>query len=217
MKKVAKCLLKGNLLKVYKYIYIYIAKPLKVDIADKIKNEETYSEADAINLMLQMAKGCEYLHMNDLNHKGLNTMKVLVTPSKQIKICDFGLATIVDAEGFRLGAAPAPIYTAPEIFFGEKYTYEPDIWSMGAIFYEILTLKQAFNRPYTQEIIIAIRNQTYDKELLRKHSNDKLFDLITKMLIKKEHRISLHQIISIIYIYIYITIRNIGWRARDSR
>ena len=64
--------------------------------------------------------------------------------SKNVKIIDFGSSTFMDDVDYDyLQTRP---YRAPEVFFGCKFSFKADIWSLGAIIYELLTSKVLF--PY---------------------------------------------------------------------
>ena len=85
------------------------------------------------------------MHKHDILHRDLKPGNCFLTKSNIIKIGDFGAAkkilspyTSLDT---RIGT---PSYMAPEIMFGENYSKNVDIWSLGITLYELLTLERPF-------------------------------------------------------------------------
>ena len=157
--------------------------------------------------MLQLAKAIEFLYMKDISHHSLTTSKIIVSDQNTVKILDVGLAGIYEGSSLQTSRRQKPIYMAPEIYFGEKSTWEPDVWALGAIFYELVTLAKAFDGGNTQDIQINITDQQYNKELLEQKTSQKIADMIKKILVLKADRLNILEIIgNYIYIYIYIGI-----------
>ncbi|KAF7354929.1 Protein kinase domain-containing protein [Mycena sanguinolenta] len=109
------------------------------------------SDIDRISLMMDVARGLEYLHSQGVVHGDLKTVNILVTPSHRACITDFGLSTIVDdlslkmtfsSRGDRAGTVR---YQAPELLKNERSNhYGSDIYAFGCVSYEILTGKVPF-------------------------------------------------------------------------
>ena len=107
-----------------------------------------------------------------------------------------------------------PEYVAPEVWKGEEFRYEPDIFALGIIFYEILLTKKPFPQNGTmEELAQTIINDEFDPTPLQNLIYAPVVDLVIKMLIKdKKERIQIDELksinIYIIYIlYIYIHYR----------
>ena len=80
-------------------------------------------------------------------HRDLKPENILLTKTKgfEIKIADFGFATRIPKGGYETLTCGSPYYMAPEIISGEKYRFEPDIWSIGVITYFLLCGNFPFN------------------------------------------------------------------------
>jgi serine/threonine protein kinase len=95
----------------------------------------------AVDLLLQICAGLEHAHAAGLVHRDIKPQNLLVRPDGVVKIADFGIARTLQATqltevGTVLGTAA---YLAPEQAAGEPVTAAADIYSVGAVGYELLT------------------------------------------------------------------------------
>lgn len=95
----------------------------------------------------QLLQGIAYCHAHRVLHRDLKPQNLLIDSEGQIKLADFGLAR---AFGVPLRAYTHEVvtlwYRAPEILMGIKYYSMPlDIWSIGCIFAEMVTLRPLFS------------------------------------------------------------------------
>lgn len=104
------------------------------------------------SLLWQLLNGLNYLHSNWIIHRDLKPSNILVMGEGEehgvVKIADFGLARIYQAPLNFLshnGVVVTIWYRAPELLLGAKhYTSAVDMWAVGCIFAELLTLKPLF-------------------------------------------------------------------------
>ena len=102
--------------------------------------------AEAVQLMLQACAGLQHAHEAGLVHRDVKPGNLLVREDGVLKIADFGIAQAPDATrltqvGMVLGTAA---YLAPEQGAGENVTAAADIYSLGAVLYELLTGRPPF-------------------------------------------------------------------------
>ncbi|MCA1829776.1 MAG: serine/threonine protein kinase, partial [Myxococcales bacterium] len=101
---------------------------------------------ETVNFALQLARGLEAAHANGVVHRDLKPENLFLTGSGLLKILDFGIAklnspTAITAEGVFLGTVE---YMSPEQVQGHTVDQRSDIFSFGAILYEMICGKPPF-------------------------------------------------------------------------
>ncbi|XP_059697335.1 interferon-induced, double-stranded RNA-activated protein kinase [Haemorhous mexicanus] len=102
----------------------------------KTSKDRKYREM-AQNKFLQIVKGVEYIHSEELIHRDLKPQNIFISHNNKIKIGDFGLVTSVAFETLTENRGTKS-YMAPEQT-GAKYGKEVDIYALGLIWFEILS------------------------------------------------------------------------------
>ncbi|KAI1490233.1 kinase-like domain-containing protein [Biscogniauxia mediterranea] len=101
------------------------------------------------SIMFQLLNGCQYLHNNWVMHRDLKPANIMVTSSGQVKIGDLGLARLFQKPLHSLFSGDKVVvtiwYRAPELLLGSRhYTPAIDMWAVGCIFAELLSLRPIF-------------------------------------------------------------------------
>ncbi|KEZ45220.1 Serine/threonine-protein kinase SSN3 [Scedosporium apiospermum] len=101
------------------------------------------------SIMFQLLNGCQYLHTNWVLHRDLKPANIMVTSAGEVKIGDLGLARRFDKPLHSLFSGDKVVvtiwYRAPELILGSHhYTPAIDMWAVGCIFAELLSLRPIF-------------------------------------------------------------------------
>ncbi|APA07460.1 hypothetical protein sscle_03g022300 [Sclerotinia sclerotiorum 1980 UF-70] len=101
------------------------------------------------SIMFQLLNGCQYLHANWVLHRDLKPANIMVSSSGEVKIGDLGLARLFNKPLHALFSGDKVVvtiwYRAPELLLGSKhYTPAIDMWAVGCIFAELLSLRPIF-------------------------------------------------------------------------
>lgn len=141
-----------------------------------------YDLQTLINMLIQLTQGIQEINKHVV-HRDLKPDNILFFDGIP-KISDFGLAKAVGANTRTLTfkGLGTPFYMAPEAWLKEKQTDKMDVYSMGILFYEILTRENPF-----QEVknTIELQNKHLQEELVFTSQHDKDLPLKIKQIIRK--------------------------------
>jgi serine/threonine-protein kinase len=148
-------------------IYIAMERVEGQSLKDRIGSSGLPVET-VLSLGIQIADAVAHAHDRGIVHRDLKSANVVVTPEGRAKVLDFGIARRVDpvsqatVPGRTTLAADAMAGTAhylpPEAFRGERVDARGDVWSLGVLFYEMLTGRLPFAGKTEVELGAAVLN-----------------------------------------------------------
>jgi len=155
---------------------------------------------EALKISYQIAEALEFAHEKGIIHRDLKPANVKITPEGKVKVLDFGLAkafapagtpqdimssptlsVAATTPGVILGTAP---YMSPEQAKGFDADRRSDIFSFGAVLYEMLTGRQSFVGDTITEVIASVLARQPDLNVLPANINPRIEELIRRCLEK---------------------------------
>lgn len=121
-----------------------------------LKKRGSLTLSEAIDIMLQITDGMAHAHDSYIVHRDLKPQNIMIKDDGQIKITDFGIAMALNATQLtQTNSVMGSVhYLPPEQAAGKGCTIQSDIYSMGIIFYELLTGELPFKGDSAVEIAL---------------------------------------------------------------
>ena len=121
-----------------------------------LKKRGSLTLSEAIDIMLQLTDGMAHAHDSYIIHRDLKPQNIMIKDDGQIKITDFGIAMALNATQLtQTNSVMGSVhYLPPEQASGKGCTIKSDIYSMGIIFYELLTGSLPFKGENAVEIAL---------------------------------------------------------------
>ncbi|KAH6584050.1 hypothetical protein BASA50_003028 [Batrachochytrium salamandrivorans] len=114
------------------------------ELVQTIRKRGFCTEVEIRMIVVQLIDAVSYLHKHGIVHRDIKPENILlksIHPSDlyNIKVSDFGLACFADSMNRVENMAGTPMYMAPEIIYNLGYNHSCDIWSVGVMFYLLLS------------------------------------------------------------------------------
>ena len=121
-----------------------------------LKKRGSLTLSEAIDIMLQLTDGMAHAHDSYIVHRDLKPQNIMIQDDGQIKITDFGIAMALNSTQLtQTNSVMGSVhYLPPEQAAGKGTTIKSDIYSMGIIFYELLTGQLPFKGDSAVEIAL---------------------------------------------------------------
>lgn len=148
-----------------------------------IKKRGSLSLSEAIDIMLQITDGIKEAHDSYIIHRDLKPQNILIKENGEVKITDFGIAMALNSTQLtQTNSVMGSVhYLPPEQASGKGATIKSDIYSMGILFYELLTGKLPFKGDNAVEI--ALKHMKNDIPSVRE-INDSIPQSVENIILK---------------------------------
>ena len=123
------------------------------ELFDRIEPGEGMPESQAQRYFCQLLHGIEYIHHRGITHRDIKPENLLLDANDNLKITDFGLATLfcnAGTERMMSRSCGTPPYIAPEVLRAKPYRAQPaDLWSCGIVLVAMLSGEVPWDEPST--------------------------------------------------------------------
>ena len=112
------------------------------------KRGKTIREEKVLKYLTQLLLAVEYIHSKNILHRDIKSQNIFLFADKHIpvKLGDFGISKELSASLDRTASTVigTPYYMSPEILSGQHYSFASDMWAVGCVLFEMMTLEHAF-------------------------------------------------------------------------
>ena len=152
-----------NIVKIYDYgeynnlPYIVTEFVKGQTLRDVLDYKRTFSLNESCSIMLQLCDALIEVHSKNIIHRDIKPQNIYYANDGEIKLGDFGISILlgsgmnVNENKKIMGTAQ---YLAPELVYGEKPSFQSDIYAMGITFYELLTGRVPFDGKNPHEVAV---------------------------------------------------------------
>lgn len=111
---------------------------------------------EAVNIMKQLVSAVAHAHKMGIIHRDIKSQNVLIKDDGTVKLSDFGIAYTADSSGLtqKETVMGSVHYIAPELAQGQTASAQSDIYSLGIVFYELLTGDVPYHGDSVMEIVL---------------------------------------------------------------
>jgi hypothetical protein len=111
------------------------------DLKRRLADGQRFSLQQAVDVTLQLLAALGYAHAREVVHRDVKPANVMLQDDGQVKLCDFGVARLTDADATltRGGVVGTLRYAAPEQLAGQPVDRRTDLYAAAALLYELLT------------------------------------------------------------------------------
>jgi tRNA A-37 threonylcarbamoyl transferase component Bud32 len=162
----------------------------------------------SIDVGCQVCDALDYAHTRGIVHRDIKPANIMILKNRQVKVTDFGIARATASSKTRTGVIKGtPYYMSPEQISGMKVDGRSDIFSLGIVFYQLLTGELPFggenlaaimyqittvepepatkHNPKIYKAAVAILNRALEKSLESRYQNAKQMGDHLRLLAKK--------------------------------
>ncbi|MFC2158648.1 protein kinase, partial [Acidobacteriota bacterium] len=152
------------------------------NLRDKIKGNHVSLE-ESLDIIIQLARGLDEAHRKGIIHRDIKSANIMLNAYRTAKIMDFGLAkTKGNLSLTRAGATLGTMaYMSPEQARGYDVDHRTDIWSLGVVFYELLSQQLPFTG---KELYSVVHEEPKPVKSIKPDLPDELQRIINRTLEK---------------------------------
>ncbi|KAK4562111.1 hypothetical protein RGQ29_004822 [Quercus rubra] len=105
------------------------------------KQKGVFKLSSLIRVAIDVSKGMDYLHKNNIIHRDLKAANLLMDENEVVKVADFGVARVKTQSGVMTAETGTYRWMAPEVIEHKPYDHKADVFSFAIVLWELLTGK----------------------------------------------------------------------------
>ncbi|MBY0572390.1 MAG: serine/threonine protein kinase [Undibacterium sp.] len=168
------------------------------DLREILASGKRFSIVEAAGIAYKIANALAYAHTQGVIHRDIKPANIFIVENNQPKVVDFGIARVpnrsLDEHGqpqtlFKNNIMGTPNYMSPEQASSEPVTPLTDVYSLGAVLYEMLTMQKPFSATDFDKLLYNIIHKTpKSPDIINPEVPEKLAYIVMKAMQKKTSR-----------------------------
>ena len=140
------------------------------------KTNKKLNEKQVWHFVIQTVRGLKALHDLDIVHRDIKCANLFLTRGGLLKLGDLNVSKVAK-QGLMRTQTGTPYYASPEVWYDKPYDYKSDIWSLGCVIYEMITLLPPFRANSMQALSNKVKKGTYTD--IPQHFSDDLRKIVS--------------------------------------
>ncbi|KAJ9673432.1 hypothetical protein PVL29_023163 [Vitis rotundifolia] len=120
------------------------------------KQKGSFKLPSLLKVAIDVSKGMNYLHQNDIIHRDLKAANLLMDENKVVKVADFGVARVQAQSGVMTAETGTYRWMAPEVIEHKPYDHKADVFSFGIVLWELLTGKLPYEHSTPLQAAVGV-------------------------------------------------------------
>jgi NIMA (never in mitosis gene a)-related kinase len=125
------------------------------------KNKSKFTEKQVLHMFIQTVRGLKALHDLKIVHRDIKCANLFLTKDGMVKLGDLNVSKVAK-KGMMLTQTGTPYYASPEVWKDKPYDNKSDIWSLGCVLYEMITLLPPFRATSMQGLCTKVTKGIFD-------------------------------------------------------
>jgi serine/threonine-protein kinase len=129
------------------YEIAYMAMELLdgADLARNCQKDQLLPWSEVVRIVSSVAGALDYAHASGIVHRDIKPANIMILNNGEVKVADFGIARVIASSKTQTGVIMGtPSYMSPEQIAGQKVDGTSDLFSLGVVFFELLTGEKPF-------------------------------------------------------------------------
>ncbi len=158
-------------------------------LSQRLTDPDSLSLNDRIRIVAEVAEALGHAHEKGVLHRDVKPANILLTPHLDAKVTDFGIGKLLTGDSDLTSTGQmvgSPAYMSPEQIKGEKLDARTDIFSLGVVLYQALTLRKPFPADTLTTLVYQIlHEEPPDPSQIRVDLSPEFSPIVKKCLAKK--------------------------------
>ncbi|GAX76016.1 hypothetical protein CEUSTIGMA_g3459.t1 [Chlamydomonas eustigma] len=131
-------------------------------IQKRAAEKKPFTEDEIMFWFVQIVLGLFHVHSKNILHRDLKSQNIFIAEGNILKLGDFGISRVLNSDSeLARTVIGTPYYLSPEICEDRPYNRKSDVWALGCVLYELVTLKKAFDGHCLPALIVCILKGKY--------------------------------------------------------